>query len=119
MPRRKAGTLLPLEVRVLEIAQQAQSKRAPMYGFALANALSGDGGKALTGHGTLYKALARMTEAGLLETEWEDPDVAEAERRPRRRLYRISSKGAAALSAAQTVQATAPRPATVLRPVQP
>jgi len=119
MPRRKAGTLLPLELRVLEIAREAQSDRKPLYGFALASALSGDGGKSLTGHGTLYKALARMADAGLLETEWENPDIAETERRPRRRLYRISSKGIAALSAAHTAPATTPRPLVTLRPVQP
>lgn len=119
MPRRIAGTLLPLELRVLEIARDAESDRKPMYGFALASALSGDGGKSLTGHGTLYKALARMAEAGLLETEWEDPEIAETERRPRRRLYRISSKGVAALHASHPGPATTPRPLATLRPVQP
>jgi PadR family transcriptional regulator, regulatory protein PadR len=119
MPRRKEGTLLPLEARVLEIAEQEHSQQTPLYGFALASALSEDGGKSLAGHGTLYKALARMTEAGLLETEWEDPEIAEAERRPRRRLYRISSAGTAALRSAQPVTATKPRPLPTLRPVQP
>lgn len=119
MPRRKEGTLLPLEIRVLEIAQQGHSKQTPLYGFALASALSEDGGKSLTGHGTLYKALARMTDAGLLETVWEDPEIAEAQRRPRRRLYSISSKGVAALRSAQTAMATTPRPLPTLRPVQP
>lgn len=108
-----------MELRVLEIAKEAELDRKPMYGFALASALSGDGGKSLTGHGTLYKALARMAEAGLLETEWEDPEIAASERRPRRRLYRISSKGLAALHASHTVPATTPRPLATFRPVQP
>lgn len=119
MPRRKAGTLLPLEVRILETAQKAQSDGTPMYGFALASALSEDGGKALAGHGTLYKALGRLADAGFLETEWEDPDVAEAEGRPRRRLYRISSRGSAALTVTQTAPAAPDRPLPTLRPVQP
>lgn len=119
MPRRKPGTLLPLEVRVLEVAKQSQSDRTPMYGFALASALSEDGGKSLAGHGTLYKALGRLADAGLLETEWEDPENAEAEGRPRRRLYRISSKGIAALGAAGAVHATTARRLPTLRPVQP
>ncbi|WP_082497375.1 helix-turn-helix transcriptional regulator [Arthrobacter sp. Leaf137] len=119
MPRRKAGALLPLELRVLEIAQNAELDRKPMYGFALASALSGDGGKSLTGHGTLYKALARMADVGLLETEWEDPEIAVTERRPRRRHYRISSKGVAALHASHPAPATAPHPIATLRPVQP
>ena len=107
-----------MEVRVLEIAQQAQSDGEPMYGFALASALSEDGGKSLTGHGTLYKALARMADAGLLDTEWEDPAIAEAEGRPRRRLYRISPNGVAALTTARTATARTLRPLPTLRPVQ-
>lgn len=119
MPRRKAGTLLPLEVRILEIAQKAQSDGTLMYGFALASALSEDGGKTLTSHGTLYKALARLADGGLLETEWEDPEKAELEGRPRRRLYRISSMGSGALNAAHTAPAVSARPMPALRPVQP
>lgn len=119
MPRRKAGTLLPLEVRILEIAQKAQADGTPVYGFALASALSEDGGKSLTAHGTLYKALGRLADVGLLETEWEDPETAEAEGRPRRRLYRISLRGSAALTAAQTAPAERARPLPTLRPVQP
>ncbi|PNI09510.1 hypothetical protein CXX84_04460 [Arthrobacter sp. AFG7.2] len=119
MPRRKAGTLLPLEVRILEIARKAQSDGNPMYGFALASALSDDAGKSLTSHGTLYKALGRLADAGLLETEWEDPEIAEAEGRPRRHLYRISLRGSAALIEARTVPAVSARPLSTLRPVQP
>lgn len=111
--------MLPLEVRILGVARKAQSDGTPMYGFALASALSDDGGKSLTGHGTLYKALGRLADAGLLETEWEDPEKAEAEGRPRRRLYRISSRGSAALLAAQTPPAVSARPLPTFRPVQP
>ena len=95
MPRRKAGVLLPLEISILEHGIAADS----FYGFALARSLADDGA-ALTAHGTLYKALARMTEAGLLTAEWEDHAPAEAEGRPRRRLYRVSGEGAKALAAA-------------------
>ena len=88
--------MLPLEVAILEhgIANET------FYGFALARSLS-DGDSALTAHGTLYKALARMTEAGLLTAEWEDHSPAEAEGRPRRRLYRVTGEGARALAASQ------------------
>ena len=95
MPRRKAGVLLPLEIAILEHGIAADS----FYGFALARSLADDG-SALTAHGTLYKALARMTEAGLLAAEWEDHAPAEAEGRPRRRLYRVTGEGAKALAAA-------------------
>jgi PadR family transcriptional regulator PadR len=98
MPRRKAGAILPFEYEVLSAGLTVQSVDGSFYGFALAQALiAGDDGRALTSHGTLYKALARMTEAGLLDSEWEDPDVAEAAGRPRRRLYRVSGAGALAL----------------------
>jgi len=96
MPRRKAGTLIPIELAILEHGIAAES----FYGFALARSIA-DGAPTLTAHGTLYKALARMTESGLLDAEWEDHAPAEAEGRPRRRLYRVTGEGARALAAAQ------------------
>ena len=56
----------------------------------------------LTAHGTLYKALGRLAEAGLLEARWEDAETAEAEGRPRRRLYRVTGAGASALADARS-----------------
>jgi DNA-binding PadR family transcriptional regulator len=103
MPRRKHGTILPLEEAILEHGVTNE----PFYGFALARALSG-GGSALTAHGTLYKALTRMAAAGLIEATWEDAEVAEAEGRPRRRLYRVTGDGARALATARATE----RPAT-------
>lgn len=55
---------------------------------------------ALLARGTLYKALGRMSNGGLLDSEWEAPERAEAAGRPRRRLYRVTGAGAAALRAA-------------------
>ena len=49
------------------------------------------GSKALTGHGTLYKALGRLEELGLLASRWEDPEAVEG--RPRRRLYELTGRG--------------------------
>jgi DNA-binding PadR family transcriptional regulator len=117
MSRRKQGSLLHLEVRILEIAEKLESKGDVLYGFALASALSADDGKSLTSHGTLYKALARMTEAGLLEATWEDPESAAKERRPRRRFYRITTAGKTALRAVQSVAPTSNRVPT-FQPVQ-
>jgi DNA-binding PadR family transcriptional regulator len=56
----------------------------------------------LTAHGTLYKALDRMQRAGLLESEWEDPLIAAREGRPRRRLYRVTAVGEAAVAEGKT-----------------
>jgi DNA-binding PadR family transcriptional regulator len=95
---RKPGTLLPLECRILEVAVRAPSG---VYGFALAQELAGDRSDVrLVAHGTLYKALDRMRRAGLLEADWEDPDAAAAEGRPRRRIYVVTAEGRRVLDAA-------------------
>lgn len=91
--------LLPLEVRILEAGTALQRSEGTFYGFAVARELSETEGDALISHGTLYKALNRMAMAGLLEAEWEDAAVAEAQNRPRRRLYRMTAAGARALAA--------------------
>jgi PadR family transcriptional regulator PadR len=94
MPRRKPGTLLPLEIEILEAAlSMLRSDRATFHGFGLAQTMrEQSGSRALTGHGTLYKALGRLEEFGLLTSRWED--AAAAEGRPRRRLYELTRQGA-------------------------
>jgi PadR family transcriptional regulator, regulatory protein PadR len=55
-----------------------------------------------------------MEAAGLLTSSWEDPDLAAADGRPRRRLYQVTGAGERALAAwqAQHPEASArPRPA--------
>ncbi|MGL6279360.1 MAG: PadR family transcriptional regulator [Gaiella sp.] len=90
--RRKPGALVPLEVAILDAA--ATRSGDSFHGFELARALAGaEGAKGLTAHGTLYKALGRLADGGLLEAEWEDPEVGLREGRPRRRLYRITGEG--------------------------
>ena len=103
MPRRKAKTLLPLEVRILAGGLELQRAGEPFHGFALAAALVRDeeSARPLTAHGTLYKALGRLAESGLLSAEWEDPDIAHSEGRPRRRLYTVTGDGAIALAGAR------------------
>jgi DNA-binding PadR family transcriptional regulator len=110
--RRRPGALIPLEVSILDAAA---SSGEPFHGFELAKALAdADGAKGLTAHGTLYKALGRLAEQGLLEAEWEDPEPAVRAGRPRRRLYRITGEGARRLAAEHHAPATAVRPATGL-----
>lgn len=94
--------MLDLEVRILGIMVDELGRGAgDLYGFALAKELAdGRGSQRLTSHGTLYKALGRLEEAGLLASRWEAAGRAEAEGRPRRRLYRVTSEGRAALTAA-------------------
>lgn len=92
--RRRAGELLPLEIRVLEVAQAMRSEgEATFHGFGLAQVMQEGRAGGLIGHGTLYKALGRLEERGLLASWWEEPPPAG---RPRRRLYELTAAGAQA-----------------------
>lgn len=50
--------------------------------------------------GTVYAALRRFEGEGLVTSSWETPEVAFGEGRPRRRNYRLTSAGVAALERA-------------------
>lgn len=50
--------------------------------------------------GSVYKILRRIERRGLIEGQWEDPAIAERERRPRRRYYRLTRAGDEALDVA-------------------
>src|SRR5207253_4892890 len=107
--RRRPDTLLPIEVSILAAGVDLRRDAATtFYGFSIAKEIrEHEGARRLTAHGTLYKALDRMERAGLLASCWEDPLVAARERRPRRRLYEVTSAGEQALAKAQ---AERPRP---------
>lgn len=94
VPRRKSGTLLPLETEILgEALSMRRSGQPSFHGFGLAQAMrERSGSRALTAHGTLYKALGRLERFGLLASSWEDAGAAEG--RPRRRLYELTGEGA-------------------------
>ena len=105
--RRKKGQLLPLEVSVLEAGIELQSRRVPeFYGFLIAKEITErEGAAKLTAYGTLYKALSRMEEVGLLTSYWENHVIAEVDSRPRRRLYTVTAQGETALVTAQSQRA--------------
>ena len=70
-----------------------RSGQATFHGFGLAQTMrEQSGSRSLTAHGTLYKALGRLEEFGLLASRWED--AAAVEGRPRRRLYELTGQGA-------------------------
>ncbi len=102
--RRKPNTLVPLERTLLAAAVAlAHGGVDEFHGYAIATELADlTEARRLTGHGTLYRALDRLEIAGLLESSLEDPEIAATERRPRRRLFRLTAEGArvAALEAA-------------------
>jgi PadR family transcriptional regulator PadR len=68
--RRKPGTLLPIEVSVLEVGLDLLGRGVEeFHGFLIAKEMKEkDGARMLTAHETLYKALSRMQEAGLLDS---------------------------------------------------
>jgi PadR family transcriptional regulator PadR len=95
MARRKPGKLLPLESEILKEALSMRRAGLPTFhGFGLAQTMrERSESRSLTAHGTLYKALGRLEEFGLLTSRWEDAATA-AEGRPRRRLYELTGEGA-------------------------
>jgi DNA-binding PadR family transcriptional regulator len=52
------------------------------------------------GGGTVYKVLRRLETRGLIRGVWEDAALAERERRPRRRFYRMTAAGRTELAEA-------------------
>lgn len=57
-------------------------------------------GKVSLHPGTLYRALGRLEEMGLLKSRSEDPRIAARENRPRRRFYTLTASGELAVRAA-------------------
>ncbi len=104
--RRKIGALIPLEVSILEAGIELAVRGAPYFhGFLIAREIKErQDARLLTAHGTLYKALDRLQRSGLVESQWEDPLLAAGEGRPRRRLYRVTAAGEAALAGARAPQ---------------
>ncbi len=106
--RRKDGSLFPLEVSILEAALSLRRQgSAEVHGFLLAKTIRDrDQARRLTAYGTLYKALERLERLGYLESRWEDPLVAAADGRPRRRFYRLTIVGERALASLRTTIAS-------------
>ncbi len=51
--------------------------------------------------GTVYPALRRLEQDGLIRSQWEPPSVAEAGQRPPRKYYKLTRPGRAAIEASQ------------------
>jgi DNA-binding PadR family transcriptional regulator len=95
--RRKPGQLVPLEITICETAWALRRRgTTEFHGYELATRLrEASDARLLTAYGTLYRALARLEEMGLLESRWEDPEIPARENRPGRRLYSLTGKGEA------------------------
>jgi PadR family transcriptional regulator PadR len=100
--RRKAGTLVPLELAICLCAVRLRRRGSKeFHGYQIAKQL-GDVAdqKLLTAYGTLYRALGRLEEMGLLRSRREDPQIAAREGRPGRRLYAVTAAGETAIELA-------------------
>jgi PadR family transcriptional regulator PadR len=116
--RRKPGGLVPLEAAIcIATAKLQRDGTAEFHGYQIAKQL-GDASerRLLTAYGTLYRALRRLENMGLLTSRWEDPDIPARENRPGRRLYTLTAAGVAGAVAAQRASAQAARRARRLAP---
>lgn len=93
--RRKPGALVPLEADIcICAADLLKEGTTEFHGYDLAKEIALlSGRESLTAHGTLYRALARLVDMGLLTSRWEDPEAAADENRPRRRFYALTRSG--------------------------
>jgi DNA-binding PadR family transcriptional regulator len=100
--RRSPETLLPLEADILTAALELRVRGVDeWHGYALAEHMEDVDRHRATGYGTLYRTLARLERHELLASRLESAEGARAQNPPRppRRLYCVTSRGEAALSA--------------------
>ena len=89
--RRKPGALVPLEQDICAAAALLRSRGIEeFHGYELAKQLATHEQRRLTGYGTLYRALARLEDMGLLRSRREAPEIAARENRPGRRFYSLT-----------------------------
>jgi len=105
--RRKPGALVPLEASILVAGAELHKRGSTeFHGYQIAKDLAdASERKLLTAYGTLYRALARLEHMGLLESHWEDPQLAADENRPGRRLYVLTDAGIEAARASRSTAA--------------
>src|SRR2546429_8666303 len=84
----------------LEVLVLSALRRGDAHGFEILKRLEQAGSGALQlKEGSLYPALYRLESAGLVKAAWEEGDTPR--RGPRRRIYRLTSKGGKRLDAAR------------------
>ena len=78
--RRKPGALIPIEVSILDAGLDLERRGIEdFHGYLLAAKIADrEGARRLLAHGSLYRALGRMERDGLLDSRWEDADLAAA-----------------------------------------
>lgn len=97
---RHTDQLTPLDHAMLEAMSRLHAEGVlEIHAYALTKLLEGpQGDRRWIGYGSQYRAMSHLTERGFVSAHWEDPTLAEAEKRPRRRLYAITPSGEQALT---------------------
>ena len=98
--RRKSGTLVPLELAICTAAVGLRDRGVEQFhGYSIAKEIGQvSDARLLTAYGTLYRALGRLEQMGLVTSAWEDPQIPADENRPRRRLYALTQDGRTAVA---------------------
>lgn len=93
--RRKPGALVALETDIcICAAELLKSGADEFHGYELAKHLAESTDRqSLAAYGTLYRALGRLEEMGMLASRWENPALARRDNRPPRRLYSLTRNG--------------------------
>jgi PadR family transcriptional regulator, regulatory protein PadR len=110
---------VPLELDICRCAANLlEAGTGDFHGYQMAKQLAtSTDRRSLAAYGTLYRALGRLEEMGLLKSRWEDPRVAAREGRPLRRFYALTTAGHRAVrEAANAEAATRRRPRKGLAP---
>jgi PadR family transcriptional regulator PadR len=110
--RRKPGSLVPLEIDICRAAAELHRSGVPdFHGYEMAKQLAASTDRrSLAAYGTLYRALSRLEDMGLLKSRWEDPRIAAREGRPLRRFYSLTGAGQRALREAESAEVVVRRP---------
>lgn len=117
--RRKPGQLVPLEAAICVCASNLHRRgTVEFHGYEMAKRLGDESQRRLlTAYGTLYRALGRLEAMGLLQSEWEDPQIPARENRPGRRMYVLTAAGETAAQEARQAAATQTPKRAARRPV--
>jgi PadR family transcriptional regulator PadR len=99
--------LVPLETAICVCAANLRRKgTVAFHGYEIAKRLGDESDhRLLTAYGTLYRALGRLEAMGLLQSQWEDPQIPARENRPGRRMYTLTAAGETAAQDARKAAA--------------
>ena len=91
--RRKPGELIPIERSIIQAAFKLRKEGVEeFHGVQIAMEIKGEKeARLLTGYGTLYRALNRLQQRGILQSRWEEL-LPTDRNRPRHRYYRLTGQ---------------------------